>query len=132
MNSTALRSTNAPATSRKPIRGRPFSGRDDPRRGPGFTGADDPRRNNNGQRNRAAVAFTKQLREMLVEEGLRRVDGIPRIGRVIARLYDAAEAGEGWAVALLFDRVEGKVTQPVEQNSDVSVLVIRGASLDEL
>lgn len=132
MNETLVSSTNAAASGKKAPRGKPFSGHDDPRRSPGFTGASDPRRNNNGQRNREAVAFTKLLREMLIEQGLSLVDGVPRIERVIRRVYDAAEAGESWAVALLFDRIEGRVTQPIENEGDVAVIILRGATMDEL
>lgn len=121
---------------KKGVKGKPFMKGHDPRRGPAFT-VNDPRTNKHGQINKAAVSFGKKLRDMLVEEGLTKTSSIngeskERIKRVVERIYDEAEVGEAWAVQLIFDRVDGKVTQPIDGIGDISVIVMRGASMDEL
>ncbi len=114
-----------------------FTGKDEVSKRGYFTGADDPRRHKTGQVNKAAVSFRKELRTMLVEEGLVETSPIngttkPRIARVIERIYTEAEAGQPWACQLIFDRVDGKVSQPISGLEDAVVLVIRGASTDDL
>ena len=83
------------------------------------------------------IAFNKQLRAMLVEEGLKPTNPLSknsktRIEKVVQRVFDEAERGEAWAVQLIFERVEGKVTQPIEAPGNTQILVIRGGSMNEL
>jgi len=134
-----VHASNAAATEVvKGHRGRPFAKGGDPRSGAGFSGADDPRRNNNGQINKIALRFGKNLRDMLVEEGMKKydpnsADSKMRIQRVVERIYDEAELGEAWAVQLIFERCEGKVTQPIEANSNMPVIILTGgASMEDI
>jgi len=91
-------------------RGRPFQ--------PGL----DPRRNTAGQRSKRAVAFSKALRELIIAEGEQKQTGeagdkvlrLKKIDWLVKKLWNAAMQGESWAVALIFERTEGKVTQPVD------------------
>lgn len=91
-----------------------------------------------GQVNKAAVQFRKNLRAMLIEEGLRETTDItgenkPRIKRVVERIFDEAEIGEAWACSLIFERVDGKAPLQIQaEQGDTVVMVIRGASTDDL
>lgn len=116
-----------------------FQPGDDPRRGPLFQPGPDPRRHKGGQMNKAALSFGRQIREMLIEEGLKETTSISgqeaktRIQRVVERVYDEAELGQPWAVQTIFERVDGKITQPIENTGTVPVLVLKGdASMDDI
>lgn len=41
-----------------------------------------------------------------------------RVVSIIKRLLDEAEAGEAWAMDLVFERVDGKLPQPIVGDSD--------------
>jgi len=94
--------------------------------------------NKHGATKKSVRQFANTFKDMLVEEGLRPWNpndptSMTRIQRVVERIYDEAEAGEAWAVQVILERVEGKVpTTVVPQDGDVAVLVIRGASMDDL
>ncbi len=112
--------------------------KDDPRRGKPFSGKDDPRRNERGVNNLPKRKFGMSLRDMLIEEGCNpsgNIDGENknRMQRVVERIFDEAELGEAWACQLLFERIDGKVPAVVNTDAvDVQVFVIRGASTDQL
>ena len=82
--------------------------------------------------------FRGKLRQLLIQEGLKETVGMDgsittRFQRVAERIFDEAEAGEAWAAQMVFDRVEGKAAAIQEQAPDnIAVLIIRGASTDEL
>lgn len=83
-------------------------------------------RNRSGQRNRAAVQFSKSLRELIVKEGESSIsdkDGKRhrKIELVVRQLYNKAIAGEGWAVTFIAERVEGKVKDQMELSGSLAV-----------
>lgn len=77
----------------------------------------DPRSNTSGQRNSAAVAFNKQIRQIIVEVGDETVSAngkvISRIEGAVRGMYQQAAKGNVPAFNALVERVEGKVTQPI-------------------
>lgn len=91
-------------------------------------------------------AHRGKLRQMLIEEGLKPARGpsgqpilgtngtvMNRFQRVAERIFDEAENGEAWAAQMVFDRVEGKAGTVQDAGpQDVTVLVIRGASTDDI
>jgi hypothetical protein len=54
--------------------------------------------------------------------------------RIAQKVIDEAEAGQQWAVQLLWDRIDGKVPQPVEVDQTVTHIAIdeRQARIREL
>lgn len=95
-----------------------------------FQKGDDPKRNRNGQRNKAAVAFARSLREYIVKHGEAKLtlpDGkkIKRIEAVVTALYKEAILGNMTAIQFIADRVEGKITDnvSVQHGGAVNVLV---------
>lgn len=84
------------------------------------------------------ASFNKTLRDMLIDEGLK-MSGVIENGvektkmqRVVSRVFEAAEEGEAWAVQVIFDRTEGKVPIAAPANEDQVLLIIRGASTDDI
>lgn len=77
-------------------------------------------RNRSGQRNRAAVQFSKTLRELLVAEGETslKLDGkrYKKVQLLARKVWSEALQGKEWAVDFIATRVEGKVTDKVEVN----------------
>ncbi len=74
---------------------------------------------------------------MLIEEGLVETVDMSgkvksRIQRVVERIYDEAEAGEAWPAQTPFERVDGRVATKIETTENAVVLVLRGASLDDI
>ncbi len=68
---------------------------------------------------------TSPLRQLLMEEGahvlvLPSGERIERRHAVVRRLYEAAEAGEAWAIQLVFERLEGKTPAKVEVDAHLS------------
>lgn len=134
-------SSNAGATVlRGAPRGRPFQKGDDERRGRPFT-ADDPRRNVHGQLNKAAATLNADLRQMLIDEGMSKYDkndpdSRTRLQAVVRRLYDEAELGGSTglvATQIIFERVAGKVTQPISAEGDIPLIILSGdASFDDI
>lgn len=96
-----------------------------PRHSGQFQKGDDKRRNKQGQRNRAAVAFTRTLRELIVREGERSLsvqgEKHKKVEWMVRQLWSKAIAGEAWAVAMIFERVEGRVKTELELSGSVSV-----------
>jgi len=94
-----------------------------------FKKGKDPRRNTAGQRNAASVAFYKQLRELIVKEGEKNYVGKDESGQIVKLkkvewmikvLWQEAMKGEAWAIQFIADRVEGKVTQPIDIDTNVT------------
>lgn len=108
---------NTNTVAKKP-RGKPFAKGADDRRTAQFT-PDDPRRNNNGQRSAAVVAFSRNLRELLVtvgEEVTTLPDGrqISKIEGVVRAAYKQAIDGDHNARSFIAERVEGKIAQKID------------------
>jgi hypothetical protein len=60
----------------------------------------------------------KPFREALMIELSNGNSGRKRLRRLAAKLIQCAENGEPWAFNLLVDRVDGKLAQPVQGDSD--------------
>ncbi len=95
----------------------------------------DKRINQHGQRNKAAVAFGKSLREYIVKEGkapltLENGKKISKIEAVVRTIYKEAILGNMAAVTFLADRVEGKVKDELDLNANggIQIRVIREGS----
>ena len=97
-----------------------------PRKGQ-FQKGDDPRRHTNGSKSKAAVAFNKSLRELLINEGEKTKTGKDTSGNKVSlknvewlsiSVWQKAIKGESWAVQFIAERTEGKVTQPVSGEID--------------
>ena len=98
-----------------------------------FQKGDDPRRNKKGPVSKERLAFNKSLRELLVKEGKRKQVGTigdkenPKIVRLkkvewlVKAIWQQAIKGESWAVNFIAERVEGKVTQPIEHSGAVKL-----------
>lgn len=78
----------------------------------------DPRRNVHGQRNKASVAFFKQLRELIVKEGERPYMGKDESGQIVKLkkvewtikvLWQEAMKGEAWAIEFIAEKVEAEM-----------------------
>lgn len=87
-------------------------------RGKPFEKGTDARRNTEGQRNSEAVAFSRQLRALIVSEGEKTLtldngNKITKVEAMIQRVWSEAIKGEQWATVFIAERVEGKVTQPI-------------------
>ncbi len=79
--------------------------------------------NKNGQRNAESVAFTRALRQALVDSGnepssVRKLatQGMTRYQAMIQSIWKKAERGTPWAVEFIAERTEGRVTQPIGQD----------------
>lgn len=91
-------------------------------KGKPFEGADDPRRNKHGQRSAATVAFSRTLRELIVEKGEAKRAIVTEAGTVekknvewmVERIWQEAHKGEQWAVNFIAERTEGKVNQGID------------------
>lgn len=75
---------------------------------------------NPGGRPRDKV-FMRELQQILAEG-----DG-KKLERIVRKFLDLAEAGEDWAISLLWDRLEGKVPQVVKVTRDA-----REMSIDDI
>jgi hypothetical protein len=102
-----------------------------PRGGP-FRKGNDPRRNVNGQRSKNVVAFSKNLRELLVQIGEQSHTSVVRDedGRIIRRetrknvewlsrvIWKRALEGKEFYVQFIAERVEGKIPQGIGFQGD--------------
>ena len=95
----------------------------------GFKKGRDSRRNKHGQRNAASVAFFKQLRELIVKEGEKLHKGKDEQGQIVKLkkvewmikvLWQAAMKGESWAIQFIAERVEGKISQPIDLDANIT------------
>jgi hypothetical protein len=104
-------SGNAANSAKKKPRGKPFV-------------SGDPRSNTTGQRNGAAVAFARSLRELIVDYGNQDKKVYDKQGKLLGEksnvewmvqsVWQAALKGEQWAVNFIAERTEGKVNQTVD------------------
>lgn len=80
------------------------------RRGIPFTGADDPRRWKTGKPKRPVIA------DAFWRIANRQIDGMSRteLDELCQAVWDKAKRGDSKCAALVFDRMEGKAVQPVE------------------
>jgi len=100
---------------------------------------DDPRINRNGQISKSRLAFNKTLRETLVTEGEQIQSGtigknkvkLKKVEWLIKSIWKKAIEGEAWAVQFIAERVEGKITQPVEHAGEMTVRHQVETQLDE-
>ena len=88
-------------------------------RGKPFEHGTDTRRNAAGQRNKAAVSFSRSLREYIVNHGETKVTlpngrKIKRIEAVVVAIYNEAIKGNMQAATFIAERVEGKIKDQVE------------------
>lgn len=86
----------------------------------------DPRINRNGQMSKKRLDFNRALRDLLILEGEQKQTGtigeksikLKRVEWLVKSVWGKAIAGESWAVNFIAERVEGKVTQPIEGKID--------------
>lgn len=75
-------------------------------------------RNQHGQRNKAAVSFSRSLRELIVAEGNKTLtlDGKKhrKVELLIRKLWTEALSGKEWAATMIFERTEGKVKDELD------------------
>ena len=102
-----------------------------------FQKGDDPRRYKKGPVSKERLAFNKSFRELLVKEGKQKQIGtigdkentkIVRLKKVewlVKAVWQQAIKGESWAVNFIADRVEGKVTQPIDMKGSLEILSIK-------
>lgn len=90
----------------------------------GFQRGDDPKRNKHGQRNKAAVSFSRSIRDLIVKHGEKKRKAFDKEGNlirtqkniewVVEAIYKEAISGNMVAVNFIAERVEGKITDKVE------------------
>ena len=93
----------------------------------------DSRINRKGQVSKSRLKFNKELRELLIDEGEKKQTGsigkktvkLKRVEWLVKSIWRNAIAGESWAVNFIADRVEGKITQPLDVEGDLSLTVKR-------
>lgn len=90
-------------------------------RGKPFQVGEDARRHKDGTKSSAAVAFNKQIRQIIVEVGDETVNAngqmISRIEGAVRGMYQQAAKGNVPAFNALVERVEGKALQIVDLTS---------------
>ena len=116
MAATKAKKENNAANTRAKPRGKPFEKGNKPANA--FTSGD-ARANTNGQRSRAAVNFSRNLRELIVTVGeevttLENGTRISKIEGVVRAAYKQAIAGDGAARTFIAERVEGKVALKID------------------
>lgn len=99
----------------------------------GFTKGD-PRINRNGQRSKAAVQFTRALREMIVNEGNKKHTitnpntgekvTLTKIEWVVIAAYNAAVQGDAKARDWISERTEGKVPDNFKHEGGITLTVV--------
>ena len=92
----------------------------------------DSRINRNGQISKKRLEFNRNLRELIVEEGEREWKGVvdneqvklKRVEWLVRSVWKKAIEGESWAVNFIAERVEGKITQPIEADANVLFKIV--------
>ena len=110
------------------------------KRGKPFKKGDDSRRHMNGSKSRAAVEFNKNLRELLVEEGEKEQTGhlgentlkLKKVEWLVKSVWKKAIDGESWAVNFIADRVEGKITQPIDMSGQIEAVILSDKFLPDV
>lgn len=110
-----------------------------PRKGQFQKGAD-PRRHKDGSKSRAAVEFSKNLRQLLVKEGEEVKKGqvgeqtvrLKNVEWLVKSVWRKAIAGEAWAVTFIAERVEGKISQPVDMQGRIEALIFSDKFLPDM
>lgn len=85
-----------------------------------FKRGDDPRRNKNGRKSKAAIQMSQALMNALTAEG----EKDEKFKKLATKIWEKALQGQPWAVEMIFDRLIGKVTQPVKHNGDINAKLI--------
>ena len=85
-----------------------------------FVKGSDPRRHTNGRKSREVMAIGKALQDALAEEGKRD----DKINALVKKIWDKALLGHPWAVDMIFDRLVGKVAQPVDADGNILFRII--------
>ena len=88
----------------------------------------DPRINRNGQVSKERLAFNRTLRELIVAEGEKEWRGVDKnedltlknVEWLVRSVWKKAIDGESWAVNFIAERVEGKITQPVQADIKIT------------
>lgn len=92
----------------------------------------DPRINRNGPIKTGVLAFNRSLRNLIVtegeskhtalvgEEGHKTKVTFRKVEWMVKVVWNAAMKGEAWAVQFIAERTEGKITQPVDGNLNVT------------
>lgn len=90
-------------------------------RGKPFTGKADPRRNTAGQRNKAAVETAVQARALYVqvlnEPDTKPAESASNLEVIVRRHVHNARNGDANERELIFDRIWGKANQPIDLTS---------------
>ena len=100
--------------------------------------ADNPQnRNKHGQRNKAAVSFSRSLREYIVNHGETKLTlpngkKIKRIEAVVTAIYNEAMKGNMQAATFIAERVEGKVKDQLEVTGAEGQALFNYAVIDGL
>ena len=98
-----------------------------------FKKGDDPRRHMDGSKSKEAVAFSKTLRALLVEEGEAITRAVDKDGNIVEKrkveflvksVWKKAIEGESWAVIFIAERVEGKVSQNIDIDGNMDLTYI--------
>jgi hypothetical protein len=89
-----------------------------------------PGASGNPKGRKAEKPFLDAVRMEIAEAG----ENHRKLRAIAKTVLDKAEAGESWAVQLLFERLDGKVPQPVEVDQTVTHIAIdeRQARIREL
>ena len=92
----------------------------------------DPRINRFGPIKTNVLAFNRSLRELIViegetkhttlvgEEGHKTKVTFKKVEWMVKVLWNAAMKGEAWAVQFIAERTEGKITQPIDGDLNVT------------
>jgi len=92
----------------------------------------DPRINRNGQISKERLAFNRTLRELIVTEGEKEWEGVfnnekvklKRVEWLVKSVWKKAIEGESWAVNFIAERVEGKITQPIDMSGQIEAVIL--------
>ena len=94
-------------------------------------------RNKHGQRNKAAVSFSRSLREYIVNHGETKLTlpngkKIKRIEAVVTAIYNEAMKGNMQAATFIAERVEGKIKDQLEVTGAEGQALFNYATIDAL